>query len=89
MEALSEPILMADSVLYPSGFPTTRLLHKQRQRRRVAVEEILFADRADFAVAEKSRQTQRAEMLLHHSRVVVRRPNKFCPRPLQLHRQPP
>src|ERR1039458_9304832 len=41
------------------------LFHKQRERGGVAVQEIFFADRADFAVAEKTGQAGQLEMLLH------------------------
>ena len=39
--------------------PLTLLLHEQRQRRRVAVQEALLAHRPDLAVAEEAGQTHR------------------------------
>ena len=47
------------------------LFHKQRQRGGVAVQEILLADGADFAVAEKSGQAGQVEMRLHEGGVVA------------------
>ena len=57
-------------VYFVVSFP--RLLHEQRQRRRVAVQEALLAHRPDLAVAEEPRQPHRPQPLLHHLRVVVR-----------------
>jgi hypothetical protein len=36
------------------------------------MKEVLGPDRADFSIAEESRQADRAEMLLHFPGVVVR-----------------
>ena len=47
------------------------LFHKQRQRGGVAVQEILFADRADLAVAEKTGQPGQVKMRLHQRGVVA------------------
>src|SRR6516225_10037922 len=48
------------------------LLHKQRQRRRIAMQKTPLAYRADFAVAEEAGQAERAEALLDHLGVVIR-----------------
>src|SRR5437870_2217566 len=45
---------------------------EQRERRRVAVKKIPVADRADFAVAEESSQSQRPQLFLNQTCVVVR-----------------
>ena len=48
------------------------LFHKQGKRRGVAVQEILLADGADFAVAEKSGESNRAELFFNRLGIVVR-----------------
>src|SRR5947209_14907361 len=52
--------------------PRSSFPEEQRERRCVAVKKIAVADRADFAVAEKSGQSQRSQLLLNQTRVVVR-----------------
>src|SRR5438876_680255 len=47
------------------------LLHKQRQRGGVTMKKVLLSHRADFAIAEKARQPERAKPLLDHARVMV------------------
>src|SRR5947209_3229041 len=47
------------------------LLHKQRERGGEAVEEVLFTNRTDFAVAEKTGEADRPEAILNAFGVVI------------------
>ena len=55
------------------------LFHKQRQRRRVAVQKILVADGPNLAVAEETRQPGEIKMRLHQRRIVARTAEKVFP----------
>ena len=48
------------------------LFYKQGERRSVTVQEIFLADGADFAVAEKSGESNRAELFFNRLGIVVR-----------------
>ena len=43
------------------------------------MQKILFADRADFAVAEKARESERTEPLLHELGIVIRAAEQMLP----------
>jgi len=53
------------------------LFHKQGKRRGVAVQKIFLADGTDFAVAEKSGESEWAELLFYQLGVVVWAPEKI------------
>src|SRR5436309_14521143 len=60
------------SDLRPLTSGSSILLHEQRQRGGIAVEEILFTDGADLAIAEEAGQAQRAKVFLHLAGIVAR-----------------
>ena len=55
------------------------LFDKQGKGSGVAVQEILFTDGADLAVAKKSGQAQRTKMVLHQAGIVARTAEKIFP----------
>src|SRR5437773_11533107 len=71
---------LSGRLLFHSPFQS--FLHEERQRSRVAVQKIAVADRPDFAVAEKAGQTQRAQLLLNQTRIVVRLAEKAVAAPV-------
>src|SRR2546426_12792716 len=55
----------------PKVLDPESLVHKQRQRGGIAMQKIFFADRADLAIAKKTRQTDWPKPLFGHLNVVV------------------
>ena len=53
------------------GGAGVRFIHKQGQRRRVPMQEVLPGDRSYFTIAEESGQSDRPERLLDRAGVVV------------------
>jgi hypothetical protein len=65
------------------------LFHKQRERGGETVQ-IIFSPTGPISPLPKNpARPNRAKLLLHQFGVVVGRPKRFFPRPLQQHRQPP
>jgi len=52
--------------------PEDFFLHEQSERCRIAVEEILFADRADLTVAEKTGHANVTKLLLNSVKERIR-----------------
>src|SRR2546430_16259176 len=71
---------LSGRLLFHSQFQS--FLHEERQRSRVTVHKIAVADRSDFAVAEKADQTQRPQLLLNQSRIMVRLAEKAVAAPV-------